>query len=261
MDSQTALITGASAGIGLELARLFAADESISNLALVARRADRLEQLAAELRAQHDVQVHVLPADLADRAAPAAIVAQLQRLGLDVDVLVNNAGFGVVGQFADAPLTRLMDMLQVHVAAVTELTGLLLPGMIHRRRGGILNVASTAAFQPGPGMAIYYATKAYLLSFTEALAEELKGTGVRATCLAPGPTTTEFAEVAGLRLAPLFARGAMSAAAVARAGYCGFNRGKVLVMPGLRNRIGAMLVRLSPRSLVRKVVKRINRPG
>ena len=255
MAAETALITGASSGIGWELARLFAADKS--NLVLVARSRDKLEQLAAELRQQHSVTVLVLAKDLAEPTAPQAIFDELTAQGTTVDVVVNNAGFGLLGAVADLPLQRQLDMIQVNIAALTHLTRLFLPGMIERRRGGILNVGSTAGFQPGPRMAVYYATKAYVLSFTEALAEELVGTDIKVTCLAPGPTVTGFGVASGMDKSLVFRLGTMGADVVARAGYRGFRRGKVIVVPGLRNKLTAFSVRLGPRSFVRKLVKRL----
>ena len=173
MATETALITGASSGIGRELVKLFASDRS--NLILVARSEDKLESLAQELRRDHGIEVLVLPKDLADPAAPQAIFDQLSAEGRTVDVVVNNAGFGAVGPVASLAVEKQMDMIQVNVAALTHLSRLFLPGMVERGRGGILNVGSTAGFQPGPNMAVYYATKAFVLSFTEALAEELAG--------------------------------------------------------------------------------------
>jgi short-subunit dehydrogenase len=258
MAEETALITGASSGIGLEFARLFAADRS--DLVLAARRQDVLERLAEDLRRDHGVRVRVVVKDLADAAAPIAIAEELAAAGVHVDVLVNNAGFGAVGQSLALPVQRQLDMVQVNVTALTHLCRLLLPPMLERRSGGILNVASTAAFQPGPYMAVYYATKAYVLSFTEALAEELRGTGISVTCLAPGPTETEFVGKANLASSLLFKLGAMSAQQVAKAGYRGFRAGKVLVIPGLKNKLGAAIVRLVPRWVVREVVKRLNQP-
>jgi uncharacterized protein len=255
MSSETALITGASSGIGYELAKQFAADKT--NLVLVARSRDKLDRLAAELREQHDIQVRVLVHDLADAASPRAIFDTLAAEGVTVDVLVNNAAFGAAGSVARLPLERQLDMVQVNVAALTHLTRLFLPGMIERRSGGVLSVASTAAFQPGPYMAVYYATKAFVLSFTEALAEELIGTGVRVTCLAPGPTATQFATVADVEHKLLFRLGTADAKSVALAGYRGFRRGRLLVIPGLINKLVAMSVRFSPRLAVRKVVKRL----
>jgi len=255
MSSETVLITGASLGIGYELAKLFAADKS--NLVLVARNGEKLDQLAAELRKTHGVEVRVLPKDLADPQSPQAIFDALVAENVRVDVVVNNAGFGAVGSVATLPLERQRDMIEVNIAALTQLTRLFLPGMIERGSGGILNVGSTAAFQPGPYMAVYYASKAYVLSFTEALAEELLGTGVRVTCLAPGPTATGFAATANAEHRLLFKLGTADAESVARAGYQGFRHGRSLVIPGLRNKLGTVAVRFAPRLLVRKIVKRL----
>lgn len=259
MATETALITGASSGIGLELARLFAADRS--RVVLVARSRDKLEELAAELRREHGSEVVVLADDLADPAAPGRIFDSLAGQGIGVDVLVNNAGFGATGPFAEVPVERQMEMIQVNVAALTHLTRLFLPAMIRQNRGGVLNVGSTAGFQPGPFMAVYYATKAYVLSFTEALAEELSGTGVKVSCLAPGATATGFKAAAGMENSRLFRLAVMDARTVAEAGYQGFRAGKVLVVPGFRNKFGVFSVRFAPRALVRKLVKRLQLPG
>jgi short-subunit dehydrogenase len=175
-----------------------------------------------------------------------------------VDVLVNNAGFGLRGAFAHLSLDRQLEMVGLNVSALTMLTHRLLPGMLARGRGGVLNVGSTAGFQPGPFMAVYYATKAYVISFTEALAEEVSGTGVRVSCLAPGPTATGFAETARAADAPLFTGELMDVKEVARAGYDGWKRGDVLVVPGRRNRLRALGARLLPRAAVRKAVRRLN---
>jgi len=255
MPAETALITGASAGIGRELARLFAADKS--NLVLVARRRERLEELAAELRKQHGVEALVVPADLGRADAPQAIADQLVRDGLAIDVLVNNAGFGALGPVAELDVGRQLEMIQVNVAALTHLTRLLLPAMIERRRGGVLNIGSTAAFQAGPFMAVYYATKAYVVSFSEALADELASTGVTVTCLCPGPTVTEFAETAKMGDALLFKLQTMTAQAVAQIGYRAFRRGKLLVVPGWINYLGATGARLVPRSVARGIARRL----
>jgi short-subunit dehydrogenase len=256
MSVETVLITGASSGIGLELARCFAADGS--RLVLVARKGNALEALAAELRKEHKIQAQVITADLAHPDSPTRLLAHLQSAGLKVDVLVNNAGFGAQGRFAELPLGRQLEMLQVNITSLTHLTGLLLPGMIERRHGGILNVASTAAFQPGPGMAVYYATKAYVLSFTEALAEELVGTGVTVTAVCPGPTTTNFGAAANMHTLGLVKKVSMSAEAVARQGHAAYRRGKVVVINGIGNAVPAFLVRLLPRAIVRKIAKRLN---
>ncbi len=256
MPAETALITGASAGIGRELARRFAADKS--NLVLVARRRDRLEELAAELRAQSGVEVRALAADLSHAEAPPALADELAHGGTRVDVLVNNAGFGALGPFAESDTARLMEMVQVNVAALTHLTRLLLPGMIERGQGGIFNVASTAGFQPGPYMAVYYATKAYVISLTEALHDELAGRGVTVSCLCPGPTETEFAATARIERSRLFNLRTMTAARVAEIGYRGFRRGKLLVVPGWLNWLAAIGGRFAPRSVPRGIAKWLN---
>lgn len=249
MASETVLITGASAGIGLELARCFAADGS--KLILVARRRDKLEALAENLRGEHDAKVRVMTHDLSQPQAPDQLFEQLR--DETVDVLVNNAGFGARGEFAQLDLQRQMDMVQVHVVALTRLARLFLPGMLERNRGGIINVASTAAFQPGPYMAVYYATKAFVLSFSEAIAEEVRRSKVKISCLCPGPTVTEFGEVADMSDTKLFSTYSMTAEAVARASYEGFRKGKVLVIPGKLNRVGTLSVRVMPMALSRKI--------
>jgi len=256
MSVETVLVTGASSGIGLELARYFAADGC--RLVLVSRKGKVLEELATDLRKAHKIQAQVIAADLAHPEAPTRLCAHLQSAGLKVDVLVNNAGFGTQGRFAALPLARQLEMLQVNITSLTHLTGLLLPGMIERRRGGVLNVASTAAFQPGPGMAVYYATKAYVLSFTEALAEELAGTGVTVTASCPGPTATNFGAAANMRTLGLVKKISMSAESVARISHRAFRRGKVVAITGFRNQVPAFLVRFVPRAAVRKVARRLN---
>jgi uncharacterized protein len=248
---ETALITGASSGIGRELARLWAGDGA--DLVLVARSEGRLRELADELAATYGIQAQVMPADLSRPAAPAEIVQALAQQHIDVDVLVNNAGFGARGPVAEIGIERQLEMIEVDVAALTRLTALLLPGMLERNRGAILNVASVAAFQPGPNQAVYCAAKAYVLSFTEALAEEVRGSGVRVSCLAPGATDTGFATQADMASTRLFRWGVMDAGSVARAGHDGVRRGKTLVVPGLQNRIMAFSVRLSPRVLVTRI--------
>ncbi len=256
----TALITGASGGIGLELARLFARDGW--SLVLVARRADRLEALAGELRERAGASVVVVPADLSRPGAADGIAGALRAGSRDVDALVNDAGFGVFGPFAATDLGAELGMIQVNVTALTQLTKLLLPGMIGRGGGRRLNVASTAAFQPGPLMAAYYATKAYVLSFSEALAEELEGSGVTVTALCPGPTATGFQAAAGMEKSKLVRRiGVLDAATVARAGYAGLLAGKRVVVPGVVNKILAQSVRLAPRRLLTAIVRRMQETG
>lgn len=257
MGNQTALITGASSGIGRELALLFAADGY--DLVVVARRADALDEVIREATRAGGVTAKAIPADLTQPAAPRQIFDDLQRAGTRIDVVVNNAGFGLQGRVAELPLERQLEMIQLNVAALTELTRRFLPGMFARNAGGILNVGSTAGFQPGPFMGVYYATKAYVVAFTEALAEELSGTSLRVSCLAPGPTATHFAEEANMTKTRLFrSLGTMDAADVARIGFEGWKHRKVIVVPGITNRFGIQLVRFSPRFVVRKVLRGLN---
>ena len=255
-ERSTALITGASSGIGRDLARAFAADGY--NLVLVARRAAALQGIGDELAREYRIDASVIGADLATPDGTSRIVSEVSAAGTVVDVVVNNAGFGLQGTVAELPLERQLEMIQVNVTALTALSRSFLPSMLIRNRGGILNVGSTAAFQPGPLMAVYYATKAYVESFTEALAEEVSGTGLRVSCLCPGPTETGFAEAAAITDTNLFRRTVMTSADVARIGYDGWKRGKVLVVPGFSNRMGMAVVRFSPRPMVRRVVKRLN---
>ncbi len=251
----TALVTGASGGIGLELARLLAADGH--DLVLVARSGDKLARLAEELTGKHEMAARVLVADLARPEAPGEIFDDLQAKGVAVDVLINNAGFGSYGLFAETDLRSELDLLQVNVVALTHLAKLFLPQMIARRRGYVMNVASTAAFQPGPLMAVYYASKAYVLSLSEALANECEGTGVVVSALCPGPTETGFVAAAGMGDSKLFDRGSMDARTVAVEGYRGMLNGKTLVIPGFRNALVARTVGMMPRRLVTKVVRGI----
>ncbi|HEY2329414.1 MAG TPA: SDR family oxidoreductase [Verrucomicrobiae bacterium] len=253
---ETVLITGASSGIGLELAKCFAADKS--NLILVARSTDALEKLAAELRGKFSVQVTVLTADLARPEAPQEIFGELKGRGIVVDVLVNNAGFGLQGMFLELPLARQMEILQVNQAALTALTGLFLPGMVARDRGGILNVGSIAAFQPGPGMAVYFASKACVQSFTEALAAELSETQVTVSVLCPGPTATNFGKVARGDKVRRRKLPGMTAEAVAKFGHEKFRQGRVVIIPGWGNKFSTFAVRFIPRGVLRRLVKHFN---
>jgi short-subunit dehydrogenase len=248
-----ALVTGASAGIGTELARLLAVDH---NLILTARRGEQLQTLAAELQQTSGAVCHVFPGDLSDPAGPRTLFDAVAAAGLTVDVLVNNAGFGDVGPFASADLAKMLRMIQVNVTALTELTSLFLPGLLARKRGRILNVGSIAGFQPGPLMATYYATKAYVNSFSEALHSELRGTGVTVTVLCPGPVATEFAVVSGMQTTRAFSAGQpMGARPVAAAGLRAMRAGRRMVVPGWRNRLMLFLERFAPRGLVIRAVK------
>ena len=259
MSVETVLVTGASSGIGLELARCFAADGC--KLILLSRKRDALNAVADRLRREHKTHAEVLPADLTEPSAPQRIFSHLETAGTKVDVLVNNAGFGAKGNFAELPLARQLELVQVNLTALTHLTRLFLPGMISRRRGGVLNVVSTAAFQPGPGMAVYYATKAYGLSFSEAVAEEVAGTGVTVTALCPGPTATNFFTGANSKPSRFFEKAAMSAEAVARIGHDAYRRGRVTVVAGAVNRALAFSTRLAPRAVARKLTKYLNAAG
>ena len=253
--STRTLITGASSGIGLELAKRFARDGH--DLVLVARSEGKLRELAKELQDRHGIQARVIPADLADPAAPERIFRTTEDEGLRIDFLVNNAGFGLRGPFLETSVEREMEMIQVNVLALTHLTKLYLPGMTVRGAGRILNVASTAAFAPGPLMAVYYATKAYVLSFSEAIANEMKGTGVSVTALCPGPTRTEFQDTAEVGNTQLFRAGVMDAATVAEVGYEAMKEGKVVAIPGMQNRLLAESIRFMPRAAVRKITRAI----
>lgn len=253
-----ALVTGASAGLGLELSRLFAADGH--DLVLVARRRERLDALAADLAALHGTRAHVLSLDLSAPDAAQRVVAALEELGVEIEFLVNNAGFGTNGPFYLLDATRELEMLQVNIVTLVALTRALLPGMVARGSGRILNMGSTAGFQPGPFMAVYYASKAFVNSFTEALAYELRGTGVTATVSCPGPTATEFAEVAGNHRSRLFRLvSAAKATTVAREAYEAMMAGRPMAVHGLMNRLGVQLVRIGPRAVVRAAAATLNR--
>jgi short-subunit dehydrogenase len=245
------LITGASSGIGAELARVFAARGC--PLVLTARRHERLESLSAAIGRTHGVPVEIMALDLADREAPQDLHDMLRERGITVHTLVNNAGFGLRGYFASLPHQKQLAMIDLNVTALTSLSRLMLPGMIERRRGGILNVASLAAFQAGPYMAVYYATKAFVLSLSEALHDEAKPHGVTVTALCPGPTESEFADTAGLKDSRLFNAGVMSSAEVARIGVEGYEAGRAIVIPGSRNRAGVIGSKLMPRFVSRRI--------
>ena len=249
------LITGASSGIGLELARLFARDGN--NLVLVARREELLNKIAGELNSDFGVEVEVITKDLTLENSSDEIFMQLK--DREIDIVVNNAGFGAVGPLSELDYKRQVDMIKLNITALTSLTRLLIPRMVERNSGGILNVGSLAGFQPGPYATIYYATKAFVLSFTEGLKEELKNTNIKITCLSPGPTNTEFGEVSGLDKSFLFKFGTMGAKEVALQGYNGFLRGETVVIPGFSNKLLPLLVRLSPRFLVRSITAKLNR--
>ncbi|WP_243292239.1 SDR family oxidoreductase [Bacillus sp. FJAT-47783] len=254
--NQTALITGASNGIGLEFAYLFAHKQY--NLVLVARSEEKLNELAHELERKYGISATVIAQDLATDGADQLIMKQLDAKGIEVDILINNAGFGGFGEFANTNLENELNMIQVNITALTALTKRVLPGMMKRKRGRILNVASTAAFQPGPLMAVYYASKAYVLSFSEALANELKDHHITVTALCPGPTKTGFTEKANLEKSKLFKQmKVMDVKTVVEAGYSGMMKGKTVIIPGLQNKLLASSTRFAPRNVVTSIVRSI----
>ena len=243
---KVALVTGASAGLGVEFARQLA--KRGHRLVLVARRKERLEKLAKELGNARAVAI-----DLSKANAAAKLIADLEEKGEVVDLLVNNAGFGLIGRFAELDAKRLRQMIDLNVGVLTDLCRAVAPGMIERESGGIINVASTAAFQPGPKMAVYFATKAFVLSFTEALHEELRPNGIKVSCLCPGPTHTEFGEVAGFGGNGMFDHVAMGPVEVVEKGLAGLDKNRAVVVPGWMNKVTAASNRFAPRSVVRKI--------
>ncbi|HQR08750.1 MAG TPA: SDR family oxidoreductase [Gemmatales bacterium] len=252
-----ALVTGASAGLGVEFAKLLAKDGY--DLVLVARRLDRLEELGREL-SQHGVIAHSVSVDLGLPDAAVMVDKFLKERQLEVDVLINNAGFGAVGQFVDIDLNEQLRMIQVNVSALVHLTGLILPEMIARGKGRVMNVASTAAFQPGPLMAMYYATKAFVLSFSEAVHHEIRKTGVTVTCVCPGPTPTEFQTQAKMEETKMFnSRMMVDPVTVAKVGYEAMKKGKRLIIPGKLTNVLAFATRLTPRSMVLRVSERMQK--
>ena len=254
LQRPTALVTGGSGGIGLELAKVLARNGF--DLVLVARKRDTLEAAAGQLEGKFDVRAHVFAADLRRREAPQEIFDFLRNENIPIEVLVNNAGFGLGGEFSETAVERELEMIQVNIVALTHLTKLFLAPMIRRKSGRVLNVASTAAFQPGPLMAVYYASKAYVLSFSEALAEELRNSEITVTALCPGPTDTDFADTAEMGESRLFnAFGIADAADVAKYGYDAMMSGKRLAIPGIKNKILAQANRLAPRSLSAKIAR------
>lgn len=259
MTTQTknyALITGASSGIGSDLARVFAREGH--SLVLTARSQVRLDALAGEIRGSSKVEVVVVPADLSQPGAAERLAALLGDKNIEVGTLVNNAGFGLWGPFLELDANSQSEMIRLNIAALTELTRLLAPAMVKRGKGKILNVASTAAFQPGPFMAVYFATKAYVLSFSVALREELKGTGVSVTCLCPGSTATRFAEVSSMDESKYFKLlKPMSSMEVAEIGYRALQHGEDYRVAGWINRLQVFLTRFASVRLAAKLAKKI----
>ncbi len=254
---KTALITGASFGIGYELAKQFGS--AGYDLVLVARSKAKLEEVSAELRGLFGVDVGVVARDLTADRAPDEIFEKLHANSISIDVLVNNAGFGTHGLFYKNEMKKELEMIRLNITALVHLTRLFLPAMVERGSGKILNVASTAAFQPGPLMAVYYATKAFVVSFSDAVSNEVEDTGVTVTALCPGPTYTEFQKRAGMEHSKLFGRGkVMTAEDVAVQGYRALMEGKTIVITGFKNKLLAGSVRFAPRKLIKKVVRSMN---
>ncbi len=255
--AKTALITGASAGLGTEFAKLFAADGH--NVVLVARRVDRLEALAKELMSSHSIQAIAIRADLTEDDAPQKLHAELRNRGIDIDFLVNNAGFGSNGAFLEQDIERELNMIRVNVTALTHLTHVFLADMVKRGSGRVLNIGSTAGFQAGPFMATYYASKAYVISLSEALAAEVKGKGVSVTVSCPGPTETEFAGNAGNDKSQLFQSGLVAKAdRVAKEAYAAMMSGDRMVIHGLMNKISTQSLRFIPRSVGQFIAAKLN---
>jgi short-subunit dehydrogenase len=254
--ASVALVTGASSGIGEAIARGLAVRGQ--GVALAARRAERLTALADELRDRHGVRAEAIPADLEAASGRDELAGRLGELSVEVEMLVNNAGFGINADFVDADRERMLRMIELNCAALADLQARYLPGMVGRGRGVVINIASTAAFQPLPGNAAYAATKAFVLSLTEAVHSELEGTGVTVTCVCPGPVPTEFVEIAGFAGAEDRTPGIVwtSASEVARAALDGADGGKRVVVPGTLNRAGALGGQHAPRALLLPLLKR-----
>jgi hypothetical protein len=254
LKGRTALVTGASSGLGVDFARELASRGA--DLVLVARREARLEEVAKEIREKAKVRVDVMAADLADEAARQQLYERTEGAGRAIDVLVNNAGFGLHGWLADVPWERLHEMLEVDIVALTHLTRLYVPPMVARKLGRILQVSSIGAFQPSPGYAAYSAAKAYVLSFGTALREELAGTGVSCTVVCPGVTATEFLQVAGqAEGTPYQRRMMMASAEVARAGVKAMLAGRADVTPGAFNKLGAFTMRFLSRATAARLAR------
>jgi len=252
---RTALITGASGGLGLEFAKIFAKENY--NLILIARNKEKLEEIKKELENEFKILVTIIEKDLSKEKAAEEVYKELKEI--QINILINNAGFATHGNFSEIPLENEVDELMLNIVALTSLTKLIVRDMIRRGEGKILNVASTAAFVPGPLMSVYYASKAYVLSFSEGLAEELKGTGVSITVLCPGPTDTGFAKRAGVENTILFNKKLMDPKRVATVGYKALMRGKKVVIPGTRNNVGSFFMKHLPHKFTLPLVKRIEK--
>lgn len=258
MAAETALITGASSGIGEALAELFARDKS--SVILVARSQDKLQALADRLAKTYGIQTLVIPCDLSEPQAAQRVYEKVTAAGWTVDCLVNNAGFGGMGYFDEIPEPEMSSLLQVNIVALSQLTRLFLPAMVARKSGRILNVGSTAAFQPGPNAATYYASKAFVWYLSEGLQTELAGTGVTVTCLAPGPTRTNFGELSKMDTTRIFQWNSMETPPVALAGYNAMRAGRTLVVPGFFNKVLQWSSKFSHWAIVKRITKNLLQP-
>lgn len=258
---QTALVTGASAGIGVDLAECFARDGY--DLILTARSEAALTEVANRLSAAHGVKAHTVAQDLGAHGGGSAVAAAIAAKGLNVDVVVNNAGYGHAGALTSSDMQTQLGMIDLNVRALVELTYIYWDRMLANKRGGVINVASTAAFQPGPLMANYYASKAYVLSFSEAMWEEARDTGVHVSCLCPGPTVSKFRERAGTGKTKLAknAGSAMASMPVARAGYDAWKQNRAVIVTGARNAMQASMVKYIPRKTLLKMVRNLQSPA
>jgi len=254
---KTVLITGASSGIGYEFSHIFG--KYYYRVILVSRDRERLRAIQKELHEKYGIEVVIIPKDLSLPSSTQEIFDMIKKENIDVDVLINNAGFGNLGKFSESDLKKELEMINVNISALTALTRLFLPEMIAKNHGKILNVASTAAFQPGPMMSVYYATKAYVLSFSEALSEELKGTGVTVTALCPGPTASNFQKTAGIQETKLIkGKRIATSKEVAEFGYDAMMKGKRIAVQGTMNKLMAYGVKFLPRRLVTRTVKKMH---
>jgi len=251
------LITGATTGIGFELAKLYA-DEG-RNLILVARDSEKLEEVKLELNILYNITIYTLNIDLTVNNSCEEIFNFVDKKNISVDILINNAGMGSFGYLSEIELEKEIDLINLNIKALTELTKLFLPSMIEHEEGGIMNVSSTAAFCSGPKMAVYYASKAYVLSLTEAIYEEVRGKGIKVSCLCPGPVKTKFQEKAKIKKKESSNKAMMSAKEVARIGYKNFKKGKLIIIPGFKNKAIVLINKFIPRSLSRKIILIMNK--
>lgn len=253
-----ALITGASSGIGYELAKVFARHGR--NIVIVSRDEAKLKELKQEIEREYYVKLMMLPKDLADPRSPTEIFEELEKRGVNIQILVNNAGFSIYGMFSETDLQKELEIVQVNLSSLIHLTKLILPGMLKRRSGKILNVASMGAFHPGPYQSVYCATKAGVLSFSQALSNELQGTGITVTCLCPGVVKTEFHQRAGMQSSKLMNEKMIDAGVMAEAGYRALMAEKVIAVPGFKFRLGSVVMGIIPRTMLTKIARSVVEP-